>query len=101
MSSYFLTPKASTDISQIWLHIAKDSVPAADRVETAILENCKLLGSMKSVGRRRPDLTKKQVLVWPTKPYSNYLIVYDPTHTPLRVVRVIHAARRKVWKRGV
>ncbi len=101
MTSYLLTPKANSDITQIWLHIARDSVSVADRVEAAIIDNCELLGSMKGAGRRRPDLTKRQVLVWPARPYSNYLIVYDPAHTPLRVVRVIHAARRKVWKRGL
>jgi plasmid stabilization system protein ParE len=47
-------------------------------------------GSYASV---RPDLTPLPVRFWAALPYHNYFIVYDPETEPLRVIRIIHAAR--------
>jgi toxin ParE1/3/4 len=101
MSAYQLTAKTTRDIFDIWLWIARDSVESADRVEISILENCQMLAEMPEAGHLRIDLTKKAVLVWPASPYDKYVIVYDPRSKPLRILRVVHASRRKVWRRGI
>ena len=98
---YELTPRARRDIFVIWIRIAQDSVEAADRVETAILENCETLALLPRLGNARPKLTHKPVLTWPTHPYENYLLVYNPETKPIRILRVIQASRRKVWGRGI
>ena len=101
MSSYKLTPKAARDIFNIWLWIARDSIESANRVEAAIFENCETLAEMPLVGHLRTDLTKKAVLLWPASPYDRYAIVYDPRSKPLRILRVVHTSRSKVWRRGI
>ena len=30
---------------------------------------------------------------WVVRPYSNYLIVYDPQKKPLQIIRILHGAR--------
>jgi toxin ParE1/3/4 len=101
MRDYKLTPKAARDIFDIWLWIAQDSVESADRVEAAIFKNCQILAEMPLAGHLRPDLTKKAVLLWPASPYDRYAIVYDPRSKPLRILRVVHTAGRRVWSRGI
>jgi plasmid stabilization system protein ParE len=44
-------------------------------------------------GRFREDLTDLPLRFWLVQPYRNYWIVYDPEKKPLRVIRIIHAAR--------
>jgi hypothetical protein len=38
-------------------------------------------------------LTGLPLRFWLVQPYRNYWIVYDPEKKPLRVIRIIHAAR--------
>jgi plasmid stabilization system protein ParE len=93
MTSYQFTPEATTDLSEIWDFIALDSVEAAGRVESAIFQACELLGRAPMLGHSRRELTKLPLRFWPVRGYSNYLIVYDPSPQPIRVVRIIHGAR--------
>ena len=45
---------------------------------------------MPGLGHRRQDLTDRPLKFWSV--YS-YLIVYDPTNSPLTVIAVLHSAR--------
>ena len=40
---FVLSPEALDDLDQIWLYIAEDDIPAADRIEREIREAIKLL----------------------------------------------------------
>jgi plasmid stabilization system protein ParE len=93
MSRYQFTPQAVNDLSEICSYIAENSVPAADRVEEAVFRACDFLADRPFAGRVRPDLTPLPVRFWAALPYHNYFIVYDPETEPLRVIRIIHAAR--------
>jgi len=51
---------------------------------------CAFLNQTPGAGHSREDLTNKPVRFWQV--YS-YLIVYDPTPRPIRIIRVLHGNR--------
>ena len=93
MSGYQFTPQAVDDVFDIWSFIAADNPEAAERVEAAIFRACHFLVESPLIGTIRKDLTLLPVRFWVVRPYSNYLIVYDPGKQPLQVIRILHAAR--------
>jgi plasmid stabilization system protein ParE len=93
MSGYQFTPQAEADLLDIWGFIASDNPEDADRVEAAIFRACDLLATSPLAGSTRTDLTPLALRFWVVRPYSNYLIVYDPGKKPLQIIRILHAAR--------
>ena len=93
MSEYQFTPQAVTDLLDIWSFIARDNLDAADRVEAAVFRACDLLAHSPLAGSMRTDLTALPLRFWIVRPYSNYLIVYDPGSRPLQIIRILHAPR--------
>jgi len=91
MKSYRLAPAAVDDLFEIWIFIAEDNLPAADRVEADLLNACKRLAERPDLGHFRHDLTDKPLRFFAVR--DTYLIVYDPVSIPLEVVRVLHGAR--------
>ncbi len=49
-----------------------------------------LLAFQPSSGTTRPKLTGERVLWWPV---FKWLVIYDPTSSPVSILRVIHGAR--------
>ena len=90
MADYFYSREARLDLLEIWEHIAKDNVDAADRVEQEIQKSVARLASNPGLGHLRRDLTSKPVRFWPV--YS-YLIIFDPDARPLEVVRILSGYR--------
>lgn len=84
------TSDARQDLTAIWLYIAEDNLPAADRLMAEIDHNLKLalrfplLGE--AVDQLRPG-TRRLVV-------GNYQLFYEPTADGIRLLRVHHAARR-------
>ena len=93
MSGYRLTPSAESDLFEIWCYIARDSTDAANRVEEAIYDACRLLAQSPHAGHLRPDLTRRALRFWTVSPFKNYVVVYDPDVRLLRVLRILHDAR--------
>ena len=93
MSGYRLTPSAENDLFEIWSYIARDSTDAANRVEEAIYDACRLLARSPNVGQVRPDLTQRTLRFWTVSPFKNYVIIYDAEIRPLRILRILHGAR--------
>ena len=87
---YQLTPSARQDVDRITDLIAEDNVDAALRVHDALEEAFRRLAERPGMGHTREDLTVRPLKFWSV--YS-YLVVYDPTSTPLTVVAVLHGAR--------
>ena len=90
-AAYELTALARLDLLQIWNYLAdEESIALADRmladIEKAMLE----LVEMPGKGHRRQDLTRRPLLFYLV---HSYQIVYRADLTPLRVVRVLHAAQ--------
>ena len=92
MKEYVLAKPAEEDLFSIWSYIASDNAEAADRVESEIYSACRFLANHPQAGHVRPDLTSHPVRFWALPRYTNYLIVYDPNATPVRVLRILHGA---------
>jgi len=45
------------------------------------------------MGTKRRDITPLPVRFWTLPKFSNYVIVYRPDTTPLRIVAVLHGNR--------
>src|SRR5882724_1458052 len=93
MTKYQFTPQATDDLFSIWQYIATDNLEAADQVEAAVYSACEFLATTPLAGTIREDLTPHPVRFWLVLPYRTYWVVYDPEHSPLRVIRILHAAR--------
>jgi plasmid stabilization system protein ParE len=97
-SNYRLTPRAISDLYNIWLYIAADSIQAADRVEAEILAACERLARFPLLGSLQTGLKKRNIRILTVARFSNYRIVYYPETKPLRVAAILHGRRniRKV-----
>jgi toxin ParE1/3/4 len=85
----FITELAESDLTKIWLYIARDKPQAADRFVDELRAQCEKLAAQPDLGRPRPDLAAG------IRSYrvGNYLIFYFPTATGVEVARVLHGAR--------
>jgi toxin ParE1/3/4 len=83
------TVRADDDLDSIWLHVAEDSVRAAERLIRAIEAAEDRLGQFPEIGQARPDLAL-DLRHWPV---GSYLILYRVDPEAVLIVRVIHGAR--------
>jgi plasmid stabilization system protein ParE len=92
-SLYQLTPRALSDLCDIWEYISEDSVDAANRVESAILLACASLARHPLLGSKRSEITSLPLRFWTVTRYPNFIVVYRPDTEPLQVVAVLHGKR--------
>lgn len=90
MKGYVLAPAAVEDLDEIWLHVARDNIDAAERVLDELESACELLAGRPHAGHVREDLADTSVRFWSVR---SYLIVYRPDRVPLEIVRFWHGAR--------
>jgi plasmid stabilization system protein ParE len=93
MTAYELTPRAKSDIFEIWSFIAERNETAADLVEAAILEACALIGRSPFLGHSRQDLTIRNIRFWTVTEYGSFTIAYRPDTAPVQVIAVLHGKR--------
>jgi len=84
-----ITELAESDISKMWLYIARDSPEAADRFIDKLRVQCDRLASSPSLGRPRPDFAPGLC----SYRVGNYFIFYFPSDAGIEVARVLHSAR--------
>ena len=85
-----ISKPADADLDAIWQYIARDSLPAADRVEDTLHAAMQMLAEFPGLGHARPDVANPVYRFWTVKPY---LIAYRVEADSLIVVRVLHGAR--------
>jgi antitoxin ParD1/3/4 len=93
MTDYRFTPEAEDDLFEIWCYIARDSVAAANRVESAVYDACAFLAQEPQSGSPRKHVTGLPVHFWTVQRYPNYVVVYRPETQPLEIIRVLHGMR--------
>ena len=93
MSRYRFTPQAADDLFEIWSYIARDSLPAANRVEAAVYDACAFLAEGPLRGKTREEITRLPLRFWTVQAFPNYIIVYDPHSDPLQIIRILHGSR--------
>lgn len=85
------------DLYEIWLHVADDSIDAADELIDSIEEQIALLSDFPGMGRQREDLLPNLRSL----PIRNYLIFYRPAaRRGIHLVRIVHGARdlKKIFR---
>jgi toxin ParE1/3/4 len=82
-------PAAERDLDDIYIHIAADSIKAADGVLMRILDAERRLIEFPEIGQARPDL-RAGLRHWVV---GNFLILYRTDDDAITVVRVVHGAR--------
>lgn len=89
MASYYLSSLASEDIHEIWMHLAIQSLDAADRLVDRFTEVFELISKNPHLGEPqdnlRPGLRRVVVL--------NYLVFHLCQGDDITIVRVLHGAR--------
>jgi toxin ParE1/3/4 len=89
VASVTVTPRAATDLEEIWLAIALDSPAAADKLLRRIAAKLQRLAEFPDMGASRPEIAPSaKILV-----EGNYLILYESVGNDVEVVRVVHGAR--------
>lgn len=88
-------PRAIDDISDAYLHIARDSSSAAERLLDAVEDAVRLLLAHPGAGKRREfrSAAAQGVRSWPVRGFESYLIFYMAAGDGLEIVRFIHGAR--------
>ncbi|MEX2287026.1 MAG: type II toxin-antitoxin system RelE/ParE family toxin [Planctomycetaceae bacterium] len=89
MPEILQTRAAEESRLNIWLHVARDNIAAADRLLDAIDDKCRLYAAQPEMGDIRPDLGE-MVRCFPV---GNYVVLYRPIQDGILVLLVIHGAR--------
>jgi antitoxin ParD1/3/4/toxin ParE1/3/4 len=89
---YLLTDAAVRDIREIVRHIrvSQHSPQNAKLVVSRLKKQFRALAKLPTLGHVHPELQDDAARVIHV---SGVLVIYDPTLKPLRILRVIHAAR--------
>jgi toxin ParE1/3/4 len=86
-----LTPLAARELDTATAHIAAGNPAAAVAFREAVLAAARQLTLRPAIGSRRPYLPT-QYRFWPL-PRFHYLLVYDASEEPIRILRVVHMSR--------
>jgi len=89
MAEVLRARQVHSDLTDIWLYIARDNITAADKLLDTIAAECQRLAEMPDLGRKREDLGPG-LRSWPV---GRYLIFYRKTAGGIEVIRVLHGAR--------
>ena len=83
------TARAEEDLIELWLHIAADNVPAADRLLDRLDAACNTLASHPLLGPARSDIAPglRYFIV------GAYLILYQRAGEDIEIVRFVHGTR--------
>ncbi len=89
MADLIVSPRAQGDISDIWLSIAIDNEPAADRLVERLFRKAELATNHPLMGAARPELSATaRILV-----EGRYVMIYEPLPAGIRLVAVVHGMR--------
>lgn len=89
MPSHRLTQPAEQDVVDIWLHVAADSIDAADRLVDRFTEAYGLLALNPELGEKM-DQYRSGLRAWPV---GRYVVYYRRSSEGIEVYRVLHGAR--------
>ncbi|WP_269931197.1 type II toxin-antitoxin system RelE/ParE family toxin [Aminobacter sp. HY435] len=84
-----LTPKARSDLREIWTYVAQDNAAAAERVLERINEVFRMLVDQPEAGRRRDELTDG-LRSFATR---THVVFYEVRENSVDVIRVLDGHR--------
>lgn len=89
MAEYRLTPRADSDLREIWRTIAPHNESAADALLMRIFDRLALAAGQPRMGVARPEIAEHvRMLV-----EGNYMILYEPTDYGVLAVAIVHGMR--------
>ncbi len=91
MASILRTPQADADLTSIWAYIARDNPAAADKLIRQIDDTFTLLATNPEIGIRQDDV-RPGLRCKPVR--KHYLVFYEFAGNELRILRVVHGARK-------
>jgi toxin ParE1/3/4 len=89
VSQLRISPRASSDLIEIWIYIADDSVANADAFIDKLYQAIQALGRQPGSGRHREELAPGIQ----SFPFGRYIIFYRAVTSGIEIVRVLHSAR--------
>jgi len=89
VSQLRISPRASSDLIEIWIYIADDSVANADAFIDKLYQAIQALGRQPGSGRHREELAPGVQ----SFPFGRYIIFYRAVTSGIEIVRVLHSAR--------
>jgi toxin ParE1/3/4 len=89
VSQLRVSPRASSDLIEIWSYIADDSVANADAFIDKLYQAMQSLARQPGSGRRREELAPGIQ----SFPFGRYIIFYRAVAGAIEIVRVLHGAR--------
>ena len=89
MSQIRISPRARSDLTEIWGYIADDSVANADAFIDKLYATIQVLANQSGSGRRREELAPGIL----SFPFGRYMIFYRASQDAIEIVRVLHGAR--------
>lgn len=84
-----ITPRANSDLLEIWAYISDDSERTADKFIDQMHEAIQKLAKHPELGRRRDELSQGIR----SFPFRRYVVFYRRTSAFLLIVRILHGAR--------
>lgn len=89
MAKAVFSPRAESDLRDIWRTIALDNELAADALLLRVIERAELAATHPHMGAARPELSATaRVLV-----EGRYIIIYEPQDYGVFVAAVVYGAR--------
>lgn len=82
-------PQAQRDATDIWVYVAADNLPPADRLLEQIDATIQNLARLPELGRARPELAPEIR----SFPIGSYVVFYRIAADALEVVRILSAYR--------
>jgi toxin ParE1/3/4 len=89
VARYKLTPRARSQLREIWLYIASDNEAAADSLLRNFFEKFERAAAYPEIGQARPDIAvDARMLV-----EGRYIALYEPTAYGVEIIVVVHGMR--------
>jgi toxin ParE1/3/4 len=82
-------PEAESDVIEIWVYIAEDSIAEADRWIDRLDERLRLWATQPTIGRLREELAPSLR----SMPFGRYVVFFVAAQDGIDVVRVLHSSR--------
>jgi len=84
-----LSPEAVSDLEEIWLYIASQSIRNADSFLDQLYAKCYEFSELSGIGHRRDDLFPGMLSL----AYKKYVIFFVRREGIVEIVRILHGAR--------
>ncbi|HZQ47111.1 MAG TPA: type II toxin-antitoxin system RelE/ParE family toxin [Verrucomicrobiae bacterium] len=91
--NYIVKARARLDLKSHWRYIARDNLPAADRLLDAAEETFRLIAETPDIGSQRNFRKLAGMRSRAVMGFSNYLVFYQMRGKTVVIVRILHGMR--------